>query len=55
MNDVGVLYAELKPKVDSLPRGDVHGPQNKIYGQRELLVLSPDGNLIVFGMAIAKE
>lgn len=50
--DVDALYAELKPKLDLLPDDDVHGPENKSYGQRELLVLAPDGNLIAFGAAL---
>jgi catechol 2,3-dioxygenase-like lactoylglutathione lyase family enzyme len=53
VRDVDALYAELKPKLDTLPKGDVHGPANKPYRQRELLVLAPDGNLIAFGMPIA--
>jgi len=52
VRDVDALYAELKPKLDTLPSGDVHGPADKEYGQRELLVLAPDGNLIAFGQAI---
>ena len=51
--DVDALYEELKPKLDSLPDGDVHGPADKPYGQRELLVLAPDGNLIAFGQSIS--
>jgi len=54
VHDVDLLYAELKPKLDALPQGDVHGPADKSYGQRELLVLAPDGNLIAFGQAIDK-
>jgi len=50
--DVDALHAELKPKLDTLPEGDVHGPADKPYRQRELLVLAPDGNLIAFGQAI---
>lgn len=50
--DVDALHAELKPRLDGLPTGDVHGPADKSYGQRELLVLAPDGNLIAFGQAI---
>ena len=53
VRDVDGLYAELKPKLDTLPRGDVHGPADKPYHQRELLVLAPDGNLLAFGQAIA--
>jgi catechol 2,3-dioxygenase-like lactoylglutathione lyase family enzyme len=52
VRDVDRLYAELKSKLDTLPKGDVHGPADKSYGQRELLVLAPDGNLIAFGQAI---
>jgi catechol 2,3-dioxygenase-like lactoylglutathione lyase family enzyme len=52
VRDVDALHAELKPKLDTLPPGDVHGPADKPYGQRELLVLAPDGNLIAFGQAI---
>jgi len=52
VEDVDALYAELKPRLDRLPSGDVHGPADKDYGQRELLLLAPDGNLIAFGQAI---
>jgi catechol 2,3-dioxygenase-like lactoylglutathione lyase family enzyme len=52
VKDVDALYAELKPKLDLLPPGDVHGPADKGYGQRELLILAPDGNLIAFGHAL---
>jgi catechol 2,3-dioxygenase-like lactoylglutathione lyase family enzyme len=55
VRDVDQLYAELKPKLDTLPQGDVYGPVNQPYGQRELLVLAPDGNLIAFGQAISKD
>ena len=53
--DVDAIYTELKPKLDRLPEGDVHGPADKPYNQRELLVLAPDGNLIAFGHAIKGE
>jgi catechol 2,3-dioxygenase-like lactoylglutathione lyase family enzyme len=53
VRDVDQLYAELKPKLDTLPERDVYGPINQPYGQRELLVLAPDGNLIAFGQAIS--
>jgi len=52
VRDVDALHAELKPKLDALPKGDVHGPADKPYGQRELVVVAPDGNLIAFGQAI---
>ena len=54
VRDVDGLYAELKPNLDTLPKGDVYGPVDQHYGQRELLVLAPDGNLIAFGQAIKK-
>jgi catechol 2,3-dioxygenase-like lactoylglutathione lyase family enzyme len=53
VRDVDALHAELKPKLDTLPPGDVHGPADKPYRQRELAIVAPDGNLIVFGQAIA--
>src|SRR5580700_11652420 len=37
VRDVDQLYAELKPKLDTLPSGDVYGPVDQSYGQRELL------------------
>ena len=55
VRDVDQLYAELKPKLDTLPKGDVYGPVNQSYGQRELLVLAPDGNLLAFGQAISED
>jgi catechol 2,3-dioxygenase-like lactoylglutathione lyase family enzyme len=54
VRDVDLVYAELKPKLDTLPKGDVYGPVNQSYGQRELLVLAPDGNLLAFGQRIAE-
>lgn len=51
VRDVDALHAELKPKLDTLPPGDVHGPADKPYRQRELAIVAPDGNLIVFGQA----
>jgi catechol 2,3-dioxygenase-like lactoylglutathione lyase family enzyme len=53
VRDVDALYAELKPKLDALPSADVHGPADKPYGQRELCILAPDGDLVVFGQAIS--
>jgi catechol 2,3-dioxygenase-like lactoylglutathione lyase family enzyme len=50
--DVDALYAELKLKLDLMPVGDVNGPADKPYGQRELCILAPDGDLVVFGQAL---
>ena len=52
VRDVDQIHAELKPKLDTLPTGDVYGPVNQSYGQRELLVLAPDGNILTFGQPI---
>ncbi|MFT3726380.1 MAG: VOC family protein [Terricaulis sp.] len=52
VEDIAGLHAELKPVLDAMPAGDVHGPEDKVYGQRELCVLAPDGNLLVFGQTI---
>ena len=52
VENVEALYQELKPKLDAMPKGDVHGPADKPYNQRELCVLAPDGNLLVFGQSI---
>jgi catechol 2,3-dioxygenase-like lactoylglutathione lyase family enzyme len=54
VRDVDQLYRELKPKLATLPKGDVYGPVDQSYGQRELLVLAADRNLPAFGQAIAK-
>jgi catechol 2,3-dioxygenase-like lactoylglutathione lyase family enzyme len=53
VEDLGALLAELGPKLATLPEGDVHGPRDQPYGQRELIILAPDGNLLVFGQSIS--
>jgi catechol 2,3-dioxygenase-like lactoylglutathione lyase family enzyme len=55
VRDVDALYAELRAKLDTLPKGDVYGPVDQSYGQRELVVLAPDGNLIAFGQMVRKQ
>ena len=52
VRDVDALYEELKPKLDQLPEGNVHGPADKHYGERELLILGPDGDLVCFGQRL---
>jgi hypothetical protein len=52
VRDVDAIHAELKPKLDTLAEGDVVGPFNQPYGQRELMILAPDGNVLVFGARI---
>jgi catechol 2,3-dioxygenase-like lactoylglutathione lyase family enzyme len=46
--DVDKVYAELKPKLDTLPEHHVRGPVDRPYASRELLVLTPDGNFLAF-------
>jgi catechol 2,3-dioxygenase-like lactoylglutathione lyase family enzyme len=53
VRDVDRMHAELKPRLDRLPARHVHGPVDQSYGQRELMIVAPDGNLLVFGQAIA--
>lgn len=52
VRDIDALFAELKPRLSALSKDDIHGPINQEYGQRELLIRAPDGNLVVFGQAI---
>jgi len=52
VEDIEALYRELKPVLHAMPPGDVHGPADKPYKQRELCILAPDGNLLVFGQSI---
>ena len=54
VRDVDALFAEMKPKLVGLPPKDVHGPVDQEYGQREFMVVAPDGDLIVFGQAIRR-
>jgi catechol 2,3-dioxygenase-like lactoylglutathione lyase family enzyme len=53
VRDVDALHAELAPRLARLPAGDVVGPIDQRYGQRELLLLAPDGNVLAFGQPIA--
>lgn len=52
VEDLAALIEEFRPVLDTFPPGDVHGPVDQHYGQRELMVLAPDGNLLVFGQEI---
>lgn len=54
VRDVGAIHDELKGFLATLPAEDVHGPADKPYGQRELLVRGPDGQLFVFGQAVGE-
>lgn len=50
--DVDVLYAQLKPALDTMPERRVRAPFNQPYGQREFHVLDEDGALVFFGTGI---
>lgn len=55
VRDVDSVHAELREKLEALPAEDVHGPADKPYGQRELIVRAPDGQLLVFGAEIKEQ
>lgn len=50
--DVDMVHAALKAKLATLPAGDVVGPRDQPYRQRELIILAPDGGCLVFGSPI---
>lgn len=54
VEDIDAVAEELKPKASLLNDGDIYGPIDQMYGQRELMVVAPDGNLLVFGQDISK-
>lgn len=47
--DVDVLFAQLKPKLGTLPPEHVEPVQIRPWGQKELQVRLPDGDWLVFG------
>ena len=53
VRNVDALFAELKPKLDTLPKDHVHAPVNQPYGQREFMVLAPGNFILAFGQAIS--
>jgi catechol 2,3-dioxygenase-like lactoylglutathione lyase family enzyme len=53
VRDLDVVLEQLAANLATLPEGDVHGPVDQPYGQRELMIRVPDGNVLVFGQAIA--
>ena len=52
VRDLGEVQAALGPRLAALPAGDVHGPVDQPYGQRELMIRAPDGNLLLFGQGL---
>lgn len=55
VRDVDALFAELKPRLDQLPKDDVFGPCDTEYRMREIGVIAPDGNWLVFGQSISDQ
>ena len=52
VRDLDVVLDQLGSKLSSLREGDVVGPKDQPYGQREMMIRVPDGNVLVFGQAI---
>ena len=52
VRSLDTVLEQLGAELANLPTGAVHGPVDQPYGQRELMIRAPDGNLIVFGQAI---
>lgn len=48
VRDLDALYSELKPKLETLPKGRVRPPFDQPYGVREFHVKDPDGCLLFF-------
>ena len=55
VRDLAVVLEQLGPTLARLPEGDVVGPKDQAYGQRELMIRVPDGNVLVFGQAIERD
>ena len=55
VRDLAAILDELGPRLAALPTGQVHGPVDQSYGQRELMIRVPDGNLLVFGQGIDQQ
>lgn len=49
VREVDTLYAELLPRLSTLPEGDVHAPIDQPWNQREFLVRLPDGHWLAYG------
>ena len=54
MQNVDAIYERLKPKFEEVAVSKLHGPMDQSYGQQELMVVAPDGNLVVFSQTISK-
>jgi hypothetical protein len=54
VDDVNALYDELRAGLATLPEGDVVGPMDEPWKQRELHVRLPDGDWLALGMPTPK-
>lgn len=54
VRDLSKVLDAMGPSLAALPDDHVYGPVDQPYGQRELMIRAPDGNLVVFGQAIDK-
>lgn len=52
VKSVETVLEQIGERLAALPAGDVVGPRDQPYGQRELMIRAPDGNLFVFGASI---
>lgn len=54
VRDLDIVIEQIGARISTLPDGHVRGPVDQPYGQRELMIRAPDGNLVVFGQAIQR-
>lgn len=52
VKSVETVLEQIGDRLAELPEGSVHGPCDQSWGQRELMIRAPDGNLIVFGASL---
>ncbi len=50
--DLALVLGSIGEQLARLPKNHVYGPVDQEYGQRELMIRAPDGNLIVFGQSL---
>jgi catechol 2,3-dioxygenase-like lactoylglutathione lyase family enzyme len=55
VQDVDGLHAGLEAGLEVMPIGDVVGPVDQDWGQRELLIRMPDGDWLAFGQPVRSE
>ncbi|MEZ5932957.1 MAG: VOC family protein [Alphaproteobacteria bacterium] len=54
VRDIDALYADLEPRLRSLPKDRVRAPFDQDYGQREFHVSDEDCTLVFFGESIRR-